>query len=196
MRKLVLLILLSFNLYPQSYKIAFGNNITSYVFTNSSGINPTFLKPASGLNLNIIREAILTKNFHWDGGIVYSQLNTVGDVQNIPISYNTDFIGVSSGIGPKLKFSRGINLLIKANLSLIKMINGNQFLLNHYVDLNADEQFSSVKAQIGYSFEINKSVNNKMNVFVKYQHMDSFSFGSSTLNFIPSTFSIGLEIAQ
>jgi hypothetical protein len=120
----------------------------------------------------------------------------VGDVQNIPFSYNTDFIGLGFGVGPRLRVSKGLTLVSKGNIAVVKMIHGNQFLQNRYVDLFSDEQFNSAKALFGYSFELNKSVNSKLNVFIKYQHMDSYNFGNSTINFIPSTISIGIEIAQ
>ena len=192
----MLLILVSFHGISQSFKMSVGANITSYVFTNSAGINPSFIRPASGLSLNLSKEAHLTKNFIWDAGIAYNQFNAVGDVQNIPFNYLTDFIGINAGVGPKVRLGKGLSLIPKGNVSIAKMINGNQFLQNHYVDLSTDEQFNSLKTLLGYSFELNKIVNSKMNIFLKYQHMDCYSFGSSTLNFIPSTLSIGIEIAQ
>lgn len=197
MKKYILFsLLICFKGLSQSFKLSVGANITSYVFTNSTGINPTFIRPASGLSLNLSKEAPLTKNFIWDAGIVYNQFNAVGDVQNIPFNYSTDFIGINAGVGPKVKLGKGLNLIPKGNFSIVKMINGNQFLQNHYVDLSTDEQFNTLKTLLGYSFELNKTVNSKMNIFLKYQHLDSYSFGSSTLNFIPSTLSIGIEIAQ
>jgi hypothetical protein len=194
--RVIIFIIISIPVFSQSYKLSVGSNITSYAFTNSAGINPSFIRPASGLSFSLNREAQLTKNFIWDVGITYNQFNAVGDIQNIPFNYSTDFIGVNGGIGPILKLGKGMSLISKGNLSIVKMINGNQFLQNHYVDLSNDDQFNSIKALYGYSFELNKTVNPKLNVFVKYQHMDSYSFGSSTLNFIPSTLSIGIEIAQ
>jgi len=120
----------------------------------------------------------------------------VGDVQNIPFSYATDFIGVHGGVGPRLSLGKGIALVAKANAAVSTMVNGNQFLLNHYVDLSGDSQFSSLRTMIGYSFELNKQINPQLGVFAKYQHLDSYNFGSSTLNFIPSTFSIGLSLSK
>jgi hypothetical protein len=74
------------------------------------------------------------------------------------------------------------------------MIKGNQFNLNRYIDLSADEQFNSLRTLYGYSFELSKQVNDQLGLFVKYQHLDSYNFGNSTLNFIPSTFSIGISL--
>jgi hypothetical protein len=196
MKRILLLLILSFPAFSQSYKFAAGSNITSYVFTNSAGSNPSFLRPSSGLHLSLSREASLSKSFLYDFGVSYNQFNNVGDVQNIPFSYATDFIGIGAGIGPKLSLGKGISLIAKANASVSKMVNGNQFLLNHYVDLSGDDQFNSMRTMYGYSFELTKQISPQVGVFVKYQHLDSYNFGSSTLNFIPSTFSLGLSLSK
>ena len=196
MKRILLLLMLSFPAFSQSYKFAVGSNITSYVFTNSAGANPSFLRPSSGLHVSLSREASLSKSFLYDFGVSYNQFNNVGDVQNIPFSYATDFIGLNAGIGPKLSMGKGITFIAKATASVSKMVNGNQFLLNHYVDLSGDDQFNSMRTMYGYSFELTKQISPQVGVFVKYQHLDSYNFGSSTLNFIPSTFSLGLSLSK
>jgi len=196
MKRILLLLLIGFSSLAQSYKLEVGSNITSYVFTNSAGSNPSFLRPASGLHLSLSRESKLSKSFLVDYGINYNQFNNVGDVQNIPFSYATDFIGLGAGIGPRLSLGKGIALVSKLQVAASTMVNGNQFLLNRYVDLSSDSQFSSLRTMYGYSFEISKQINPQIGVFAKYQHLDSYNFGSSTLNFIPSTFSIGISLSK
>ena len=196
MKRILLLLLVSVSSFAQSYKFAVGSNITTYVFTNSAGANPSFLRPSSGLHLILSRESKLSKSFLYDFGINYNQFNNVGDVQNIPFSYATDFIGLNAGIGPKLSLGKGISFIAKANASISTMVNGNQFLQNHYVDLAKDDQFNSMRTMYGYSFELTKQISPQVGVFVKYQHLDSYNFGSSTLNFIPSTCSIGLSLSK
>jgi hypothetical protein len=196
MKRILLLLLVSISSFAQNYKFSVGSNISSYVFTNSAGANPPFLRPSSGLQLSVSREATLLKSFLYDFGINYNQFNNVGDVQNIPFSYATDFIGIHAGIGPRLSLGKGIALVAKANVSASTMVNGNQFLLNHYVDLSGDDQFNSLRTMIGYSFELNKQISPQVGIFLKYQHLDSYNFGNSTLNIIPSTFSIGLSLSK
>jgi hypothetical protein len=196
MKRILLLLLIGFSSFAQSYKFSVGSNITSYVFTNSGGANPSFLRPASGLHLSLSRESKLSKSFLVDYGINYNQFNNVGDVQNIPFSYATDFIGIHGGVGPRLSLGKGIALVSKLQVAASTLVNGNQFLLNRYVDLSSDSQFSSLRTMYGYSFELSKQINPQVGVFAKYQHLDSYNFGSSTLNFIPSTFSIGLSLSK
>ncbi|MFL0298510.1 hypothetical protein [Aquirufa novilacunae] len=196
MKRILLLLLISFSSLAQSYKLEVGSNITSFVFTNSAGSNPSFLRPASGLHMSLSRESKLSKSFLVDYGVNYNQFNNVGDVQNIPFSYATDFIGLGAGIGPRLSLGKGIALVSKLQVAASTLVNGNQFLLNRYVDLSSDSQFSSLRTMYGYSFEISKQINPQIGVFAKYQHLDSYNFGSSTLNFIPSTFSIGTSLSK
>ncbi|MEY2760288.1 MAG: hypothetical protein RLZZ96_188 [Bacteroidota bacterium] len=196
MKRILLLLLIGFSSLAQSYKLEVGSNITSFVFTNSAGSNPSFLRPASGLHMSLSRESKLSKSFLVDYGINYNQFNNVGDVQNIPFSYATDFIGLGAGIGPRLSLGKGITLVSKLQVAASTLVNGNQFLLNRYVDLSSDSQFSSLRTMYGYSFEISKQINPQIGVFAKYQHLDSYNFGSSTLNFIPSTFSIGISLSK
>jgi hypothetical protein len=196
MKRILLLLLIGFSSFAQSYKFSVGSNITSYVFTNSAGSNPSFLRPSSGLHLSLSRESKLSKSFLVDYGINYNQFNNVGDVQNIPFSYATDFIGLQAGIGPRLSLGKGIALVSKLQVAASTLVNGNQFLLNRYVDLSSDNQFSSLRTMYGYSFELSKQISSQIGVFAKYQHLDSYNFGSSTLNFIPSTFSIGLSLSK
>jgi hypothetical protein len=196
MKRILLLLLISISSFAQSYKFSVGSNITSFVFTNSAGTNPSFLRQASGLHLSLSRESKLSKSFLVDYGVNYNQFNNVGDVQNIPFSYATDFIGIQAGIGPRLSLGKGIALVSKLQVAASTMINGNQFLLNRYVDLSSDNQFSSLRTMYGYSFELSKQINPQIGLFAKYQHLDSYNFGSSTLNFIPSTFSIGLSLSK
>jgi hypothetical protein len=196
MKRILLLLLVGFSSFAQSYKFSVGSNITSFVFTNSAGSNPSFLRPASGLHLSLSRESKLSKSFLVDYGINYNQFNNVGDVQNIPFSYATDFIGLGAGIGPRLSLGKGIALVSKLQVAASTLVNGNQFLLNRYVDLSSDNQFNSLRTMYGYSFELSKQISPQVGVFAKYQHLDSYNFGSSTLNFIPSTFSLGLSLSK
>lgn len=178
----------------QTWNLSFGANTTNYVFTNSQGVNPTFLKPSAGLNMTVGYEKAISRRFQYDLGLAYSQYNAVGDVQNIPFSYQTDFMGLSGGIGPKLEFRNDFTLMLKARGAVQKMINGNQFLQNHYVDLSEDDQFKGLRYFVGFSLELEKKVNSNLYVYTQYQHLDTIQFGTSTLNFVPSTVSFGIKI--
>jgi hypothetical protein len=183
------------SLQAQSWNFETGNNITRYVFTNSTGNNPEFLKSSSGLHLALSRENKLSKSFVYDVGLVYNQYNNVGDVQNIPFSYQADFMGLTGGIGPSLTSRKGLTVSAKASAAIQTMVNGTQFLQNRYIDLADDDQFTGLKLSVGFTLSITKKVNDQMSVYTSFQHLDTNTFGSSTLNFIPSTFSFGLKIA-
>ncbi len=180
----------------QTWNMEVGNNLTRYVFTNSAGNNPDYLKSSSGLHLSLSREIKLSKAFIYDIGLAYNQYNNVGDVQNIPFSYQADFVGLTGGIGPSYTGLHGLTVSAKASAAIQGMVNGTQFLQNSYFDLAGDDQFKGLKVSVGYTLAISKQVNKQMSVFTSFQHLDTNTFGNSTLNFIPSTFSFGIKIAQ
>ena len=195
--RFILLIALFFNssLKAQSWNFEVGNNNTRYVFTNSAGNNPDYLKSSSGLHLTLSRENNLSKALVYDLGLAYNQYNNVGDVQNIPFSYQADFMGLTGGIGPSYTGLHGLTVTAKASGAIQTLVNGTQFLQNKYVDLADYDQFKGLKFSIGYTLSITKKVTDQISVYTSFQHMDTKMFGSSTLNFLPSTFSFGLKIA-
>jgi hypothetical protein len=142
------------------------------------------------------RENKLSKAFIYDIGLVYNQYNNVGDVQNISFSYEADFMGLTGGIGPSYTGLHGLTVSAKASAAIQGMVNGTQFLQNRYLDLAGDDQFKGLKVYVGYTLAISKQVNKQLSVFTSFQHLDTNTFGNSTLNFIPSTFSFGIKIAQ
>jgi hypothetical protein len=180
----------------QTWNMEVGNNLTRYVFTNSASNNPDYLKSSSGLHLSLSRENKLSKAFIYDIGLVYNQYNNLGDLQNIPFSYQADFMGLTGGIGPSYTGLHGLTVSAKASAAIQGMVNGTQFLQNSYFDLAGDDQFKGLKVSVGYTLAISKQVNKQMSVFTSFQHLDTNTFGNSTLNFIPSTFSFGIKIAQ
>jgi hypothetical protein len=177
--------------------------LTSYLFVNSASVNPANLRAASGMHLSINREKAISNDFYYDLGISYNQFNAVGDVQNIPMSYATDFVGIGAGIGPHIGLGKTLSLVVKGRVSAVKMISGNQMLLNRYINLAEDEQFNSVRTMYGLSLELRKQINTQVSTFVSYQYLTSYKqfiepnkLGTSTVNFIPTTISIGLVLSN
>ena len=201
--RILFLFLLSLPAYSQSYQVSVGSNLTKYMFVNSSSTNPANMRAASGMHLSLNREKALSNDFYYDFGINYNQFNAVGDVQNIPMRYDTDFIGLGAGIGPHIRLGKNMSVVIKGRVSAVKMIHGNQLLLNRYIDLADDKQFNSLRTLYGLSLDLRKQINAQVSTFVSYQYMTSYKqfinpnkTGTSTVNFVPSTFSIGLVLSN
>jgi hypothetical protein len=199
MKKFLFFFLLSLPAYSQSFQVSVGSNLTSYLFVNSASVNPANLRAASGMHLSINREKAISNDFYYDLGISYNQFNAVGDVQNIPMSYATDFVGLGAHIG----LGKTLSLVVKGRVSAVKMIHGNQMLLNRYINLADDEQFNSVRTMYGLSLELRKQINTQVSTFVSYQYLTSYKqfiepnrTGKSTVNFVPTTFSIGLVLSN
>ena len=201
--RILFLFLLSLPAYSQSYQVSVGSNLTKYLFVNSSSTNPANMRAASGMHLSLNREKALSNDFYYDLGISYNQFNAVGDIQNISMRYDTDFIGLGAAIGPHIKLGKSFTLVVKGRVSAVKMIHGNQLLLNRYIDLADDKQFNSLRTMYGLSLDLRKQINAQVSTFVSYQYMTSYKqfinpnrTGTSTVNFIPTTFSLGLVLSN
>ena len=201
--RILFLFLLSLPAYSQSYQLAVGSNLTNYLFVNSASTNPANMRAATGMHLSLHREAAISNDFFYDLGISYNQFNAVGDVQNIPMRYDTDFIGLGAGIGPHIKLGKTTSLVVKGKVSAVKMIHGNQLLLNRYINLADDDQFNSIRTMYGLSLDLRKQINAQVSTFVSYQYLTSYKqfiepnrTGKSTVNFIPTTFSLGLVLSN
>ncbi|MHA8051849.1 hypothetical protein V7S79_12125 [Aquirufa sp. ROCK-SH2] len=208
--------------FAQDYQFAIGSNLSNYYLVNTQGVSVDFLKPGSGIHMNMRRRSALVDTLalissgsekgayykqhpslakvlsvlHYDFGLVYNQYNTNGGVQNIAFDYKTDFIGFNAGFGPEFNLSKGFKLGTKLELNAQKMLQGIQMLGSNYYDLGNNEQFSSVKFFGGYSLELIKQVNSSVAFFIKYQNQKtliSSKAETGKLDFSASTFAFGLN---
>jgi hypothetical protein len=219
---LVFLILLCSNLNAQEYQFAIGSNQTNYNLVNTQGVKVDFLKPGSGMHMNVRRKIALVDTLelissgsekgafykqhptlakvlsvlHFDFGLVYNQYNTMGGTQNIAFDYKTDFVGISSSFGPEFRLGKGFVLGAKLEANGQKMLQGIQMLGSNYYDLSTNDQFSSVKIFGGYSLQMIKHVNPTVSFFLKYENLQTLTSSiayTGILNFTVNTFAFGLN---
>lgn len=209
----------------QSYKIQLGTSITAFSYTQANGVKADYLKPSSGPQFGIsASQAILDTSkivantnkqriyfsqhpkfskilsaLTYDIGLHYLQMNAVGDLQKIPFAYQTDFAGIQSGFGTLIPIKYGFSLSGIGQLSLFKMIHGNQLISNQYFPLADNPQFNTIQFFVGYRGEICKKINDKTSLFIAYQKgqtMHADKSGEATLNFAPISFLIGLKFLK
>lgn len=207
----------------QSWKWSVGSAITQYQFENSRGSQIDWMKPSSGLHVELTQEqalldtvrliskfsksAIYFSNrpklaktlgyFNYGLGLNYHQLNAIGDVQQIAFSYQTDFIGFAASLGPKYTFYKGWNIGLAGVLMGQQFIAGNQLLSNRYYALTQDRQFNTFKVFVGYQVELSKAINTNVKAFVQVRRTGSvFSPQTPTgkLDFYPTTIAFGISL--
>ena len=207
----------------QSWKWSLGSAITQYQFENSKGVQIDWMKPSSGLHVELAHEHVLLDTvrliskfsksaiyfsnrpklanslsyFQYAIGVNYHQLNAIGDVQQIAFSYQTDFVGFSASLGPKYTFYKGWNLGVAGVLMGQQLIAGNQLLSNRYYPLTEDGQFNTFKIFAGYQIELSKAINPNVRAFAQVRRTASlFSPQSPTgkLDLLPMTISMGISL--
>ena len=222
---LIIVLLLSHSLTAQHWKWDMGLNNTVYDFKSSTGIANDYMKPVGGVHIgfaynkelidtteliskfsktaiffgNHQKLAKITSYFRYEIGLGINQFNSVGDIQNIALNYQTNFVGLTLGFGPEVKIYKGFSLALRGQVGVHKMLAGTQQINNRYYSLADNEMFSPLQVFPGYSVELHKSLSDKISAYVHYSTsstMRSWSAGKATLNFVPTTLSIGLKISK
>ncbi len=209
----------------QTYNLSVGTNVSTYQFTNSDGVAIDFLKRGSGSHFKIgaeFRMLDTTSNYsssskkaiyftqhtglakllsliHADVHVESNQFNAVGDNQNIAFSYQTNYVGLSGGLGISTPSVKNWTFSLQGRVAGHKLIQGNQALGTRYVDLSKDSQFADLQLFIGLSGQLQKRLNDRLITFLDYQQMQTLrnvEVGKPTLNFLTGTISFGIKILK
>jgi hypothetical protein len=209
----------------QTYNLAVGTNVSTYLYQNSDGVQIDFLKRGSGSHFQIGTEfqlldttndystsskkaiyfsqrqklARFLTRLHMDVQVESNQFNAVGDEQNIAFSYQTNFVGVSGGFGYQSPSYKNWTLAVQGRLAGHKLIQGNQALGNQYLDLTKDDQFSGIQLFAGLAAQVQKKLIQNLFAFIDVQQMKTMhaiQSGAPTLNFQNTTISFGIKILK
>lgn len=226
---LVLLATLGQQVYAQHWKWSVGLNSTDYQFKSSTGEQIDFIKPLGGMhasfryNKELIdttdliskfsKTAIFFGNhqklakivsfFRYEVGLNVNQFNATGDIQNIILNYQTNFVGLHAAFGPEIKLYKGFSLSIHGNVGAQKLFSGVQTQIstsrNVNYNLADNENFKPIHIMLGYNIELHKVLAEKTSAFISFQKNSTFhgwTAGKPSLNFAPTTLSIGLKISK
>lgn len=219
-----LLVLFSFHVSAQQFKLSQGIALTDFQYRNDQGIMVDGLKSGSGLAFQLAfhksslvdttkqkleqtpfaiyltqnpKVAKLLSLINYDVGLQFNQFNAVGDIQNNAFSYQTDYLGVHGKLGIRIPLVWKFAVNLQGIGSINKIAHGNQLLLNRYVDLTQDAQFSQIKFMGGYGVELDRRFSDRLVGFVSYQQTQTLNDkpeGQSTLNLKPAVFSFGIRL--
>lgn len=231
-KKIYLIALLSIvglQIQAQHWKWTVGLNSTEYQYKSSTGDVIDYIKPLGGMhasfrfNKELIdttdliskfsKTAIFFGNhqklakiaslFRYELGLNINQFNATGDIQNIILNYQTNFIGLHAAFGPEVKVYKGFSIALQGNLGAQKLFTGVQSQISTSKNINynlADnENFNPIHVMLGYNIEVHKLLTEKTSVFISYQKnstLHGWSAGKPSLNFTPTTLSIGLKISK
>lgn len=222
----VLSLLISlYSVQAQTWKWAIGSNITQYQFKNSAGKSADLFKKQSGLHLDLTYEHVLLdtvrliskfsksaiyfsqrpriskfiNRFNYDIGLNYNQFNAIGDVQQIAFSYQTDYVGVSAGFGPKISLYKGWSIQVTGRVMGLYLLAGQQLVGSRYFDLLDEPQFNGVRFFQGVQIEVTKQVNAQVGAFAhvaSFQTLFSKATPTGTLDMVPMTLAMGIRLHQ
>jgi len=206
----------------QSIHLAAGTVISNYDFVSADGARPEFLKKGSGTYYRMGAEfkmldtlkylsSTSSKTFYFrnhklvsnllshatiETAVESSQLNAVGDVLGVLFNYQTNYLGLSTGLSYLQPIYKGWSLKASGKVSGFKIIQGNQELLGSYRDLTLDKDFNKLQIALGWELALSKQVNSGLISFISFSKMNTMNAenaGSTSLNFHNTLFSVGLK---
>ena len=149
---LALIALFAFDSNAQHWKWDIGLNSTEYQFKSTTGKELDYLKPGGGMHASFrynkelvdttdliskfSKTAIFFGNhqtlakvvsmFRYEVGVHLNQFNATGDIQNILLNYQTNYVGLSASFGPEVKIYKGFSIAIQGNVTGQKLFTGVQ----------------------------------------------------------------------
>lgn len=218
----VLFLFFQVNCFSQGgWKIGIGNNLTDYHFLSSKGVKADYFKLGAGSSAFISsekafldtsrlvggtdRKSIYFQNnrflskvlsrLYYELGISYNQYNAIGDVQSIGFRYQTNYLGLVSGLGLSMPLGKGIGFGIKGKMLAQQLLQGTQELNSTFLDLQQDLDFNKPFIFFGGSVELTKRVNNGIILFVQGDQYSTYrSIIANVKNFNISTTNISFGI--
>jgi len=228
MKKIVLQLLSLFfiipNLYSQKLNLSFGRNISTYHLENSQGYLVDYLKSGTGntiqatflgnfldtLNLQtkspekvlkFSKKPLLSKilsQFTYSAGIQMSQLNAVGNIQQIALLYNTDYLGATIGLGYVLHLVKRFSIHAETQIIANKLLQGQQQTASSFYSLSGNSQFDGIKFFKGFRLAITGKVNTTTDLIISYNFQSSSTPSESNtgkLTIDSQLLAIGLTLA-
>jgi len=218
----LLLCIVVFKSNAQKVQFSVGRNFTTYKLINTSNQEVNYLKPGSGyymhaginrsfldsvsLQVKSSEKALrfsqkpgyskLLSLLTYSAGVSLSQLNASGDIQQIPLKYETDYIGAQIGLGAHVKLIKRLEVQVRGTLSASKLIGGNQQSGNNFYSLVGNSHFDGIKLFKGFQIDLHTRLNNSTNLFLSYaQQSTLISSEASTgkLDFNNKIIAMGLE---
>lgn len=214
---IILLCLLVERSNAQEMVFEIGGNSTQYEYQTKNGLIADYLKPASGLHLQLKRENALLRFYkskdstgnvikklfiptiNYAVGFTYNQYNSVGNTQGLVLSYQADHVGMLIEVGPEIPLLNSFSIDIKGIVSVAKMWNGNQLIGDQFLPLDNQAQFTKIRFYSGYSVALVHHLNKTVSGFVQFQSLSSVKEPDLPLNhlrFLPNTISLGIKISQ
>ncbi len=218
---LILLIFVGSTAQGQKFQFSTGINVTDYSLVNTNNQLVDYLKPGSGfqikagfykpfldtlsLQLNSPETALkytqrpvlskLLSILTYSAALQLNQFNAIGDIQQIPLKYETNYAGLELGLGAKLSIMKKVGIHLKGILSANKLLYGSQMTGNKFYLLKGIDQFDGIKLMKGFQIDLSTKINPTTDFIVAYSNYSSLSSSEATtgkLDLSTQTFTLGL----
>lgn len=219
---ILIYIVFSSSAFSQKFQFSVGKNLTNYHLINTAGTNIDYLHPGSGQTVRAIisqqfldtlklqtnsPERALTfskrknlskilSHLHYSSGLYLSDFNATGDIQQIALRYETNYLGAELGLGVHFRFFKRFELSFNGNVSASKMLDGQQQIGSNFYSLVNNPHFDGIKILKGYQLALTSKISSQTEFFVTLLNQSSLiNSESSTGTFGLSNQNISMGIA-
>lgn len=213
-----------------NWHVNVGSSFTNYKFKNTAGNLVDYTKPGSGSSFELgcsfslldttsfnkraanhhqffkdhPTGAKILNNVFVDIKAQLNQLNAIGSITNIAaLKYETTFVGISGGLSYRFFQIDGWQLFGKGNVSVSKMIHGNQLISSiqgaEYIDLFHNSlypEFNKMQVFYGWEVQIKKQVNPSTGFYIGYGNRSTSNSAVTKLDGTKATLDFSNKVLQ
>ena len=191
----------------QSISIDVGSSNAKYIYKNSLGeeIKSLDSQPDFAFSLSTYFESKSNKKLSYKSSIRFQGMNSSGFKNNVPLTYQTDFLSLSFSLSYKI-FAYYINdycvncskvqLLVDAGFEAAKLISGTQTIGNiERYNLLQSSEFNGLMYGPTASLGLNLDITNYLQMILSYNQSYFFNSSQSSeqLNLNRSILSFGIK---
>ncbi|WP_417940856.1 hypothetical protein [Flavobacterium sp. RS13.1] len=150
---LLILLLVSINLFSQEVYFNTGKNYTNYRYKNADGQQRKDLQVGTGNFYEIgLKKPLGLKKVSYEFGLSFNEYNAIGSSSDNSYRWDTQYLGIHGGLSYSLltnknKPEKGFDILLGAGLNASTIVYGKQELNGIYYDLMNQKEFSGILLQ-------------------------------------------------
>lgn len=195
----MLVVLFSQSINSQELYFTLGRNTTSYDFSSEIGNSNLNLISDQGLSFNAgyIHQFKYDKGLTFRIGVTYNEFNATGGNSVSNYAWQTSYLGIQSGLGFNLFFSKNklFNFKLNTGLNISTIMDGEQTINNRSYDISNQREFSGVFLEPTIGPEIRYKLDSLFCITGSYNFSKAFNLSNGSdekLSFSNRQFQLGL----
>jgi hypothetical protein len=182
---LVIILITSCQLFSQEIFLNTGKNLTKYNYKNSVASTSNIGKGTGNFYEIGIAKPFINENFLYSLGVSLNEYNAVRSNSANSYSWNTQYLGLKGGFSYSFfpngaNSSRNLNVLLRAGLSGMSIIYGQQDTDGSYYDLMHEKEFSGIVVGSSVGLQVKHAVSSFGFLSLGYDYGQTYNLSNTT----------------